>query len=152
MFTAVLFVVSMGCGRDSPARLATVPDTPETLPVEIGTGDTGFLPLTDGEDAFIVFGPQGGWHIWTAVRVRDESVVEAEINLSVRFAGDGTPAGKASSVATGLKLKDGARERAGMTNFLANALAVRGQRVVLRTEVIAADGRHGSDERTVVAR
>jgi hypothetical protein len=36
--------------------------------VQVGTGETDYLPLTDGETVQAEQGPQGGHHIWIAVR------------------------------------------------------------------------------------
>ncbi len=36
--------------------------------VQVGTGQTDYLPLTDGETVQAEQGPQGGHHIWIAVR------------------------------------------------------------------------------------
>jgi hypothetical protein len=36
--------------------------------VEVGTGERAFVPITPGQDVEMTFGPQGGWHFWTAVR------------------------------------------------------------------------------------
>jgi hypothetical protein len=39
--------------------------------VQIGTGQTDYLPLTDGQTLQAQQGPQGGHHIWMAVRQRN---------------------------------------------------------------------------------
>jgi hypothetical protein len=39
--------------------------------VVVGTGQTDYLPLTDGETLKAETGPQGGHHIWIAVRMHD---------------------------------------------------------------------------------
>jgi hypothetical protein len=39
--------------------------------VALGTGQQDFLPVTDGETVNLEKGPQGGHHIWTAVRMRN---------------------------------------------------------------------------------
>ena len=36
--------------------------------VQVGTGQTDYLPLTDGQTVEVEQGPQGGHHIWIAVR------------------------------------------------------------------------------------
>jgi hypothetical protein len=36
--------------------------------VQVGTGQTDYLPLTDGQTVIAEQGPQGGHHIWIAVR------------------------------------------------------------------------------------
>ena len=48
-----------------------LPDDPcyaEVPVVHLGTGGDGFHPLTAGQDLEMVHGPQGGWHVWIAVR------------------------------------------------------------------------------------
>ena len=39
--------------------------------VTLGTGQQDFLPITDGETVNLEKGPQGGHHIWTAIRMRN---------------------------------------------------------------------------------
>jgi hypothetical protein len=39
--------------------------------VQLGSGQTDFLPVTDGETLSLEKGPQGGHHIWTAVRMKN---------------------------------------------------------------------------------
>ena len=36
---------------------------------DFGTGDSSFVPVSDGDDVTMIHGPQGGWHIWGSVRV-----------------------------------------------------------------------------------
>ena len=38
--------------------------------VEVGTGQEAYEPVEDGDAVTIQHGPQGGWHIWTAIDVR----------------------------------------------------------------------------------
>ena len=38
---------------------------------DLGTGDAEFESLADGDAVTMVYGPQGGWHIWGSVRVRN---------------------------------------------------------------------------------
>jgi hypothetical protein len=135
----------------SDAALAEVPDSAATLKVEVGSGNNNFVPLDDGTRVEVISGPQGGYHLWTSVRVHDPTVAAVQINLSVRFEDSGAAAGKPSRVAASLEFpKDGARDRVGMTNFVNDPNEVRGKRVILRAEVVAADQRHGADEHVVV--
>ena len=145
----------IGCntrGRDSAdAALAVVPDSAATLVVDVGGGDNNFVPLENGSSVDVVSGPQGGFHIWTSVRVHDPSVSLVQINLSLRFEDTGAPAGRASRVAASLDPPvEGARVHVHMTNFVDDPQAVRGRRVVMRAEVIADDERHGAGELVVV--
>ena len=122
------------------------------LRVELGTGVETYEPLADGALVDVVLGPQGGFHVWTSVRVHDPTLVVARIDLSARFADDGRPAGPPSSVTAPLVLVGTACEHTGMTSFIADPARVRGQRVVLHVEVLVPDGRRGSAERTVIPR
>lgn len=44
---------------------------------ELGTGDTGFEPLADGDTLGWVPGPQGGYHVYGSVRTRGLSLATA---------------------------------------------------------------------------
>jgi hypothetical protein len=70
-----------GCQDDHVTSLETYSpswamDTPDICKplnagpavVQVGTGQTDFLPLTDGETIQAEQGPQGGHHVWIAVR------------------------------------------------------------------------------------
>lgn len=60
---ALVCLVAAGCGTDTAP-----PDSdPE---VTLGTGATGFESLVDGDDIFIIQGPQGGFHFLGSVQVR----------------------------------------------------------------------------------
>ena len=39
--------------------------------VTLGTGQTDYLPITDGETVKLEKGPQGGHHVWTAIRMHN---------------------------------------------------------------------------------
>jgi hypothetical protein len=41
--------------------------TAQDLTVEVGTGELEYEPLEDGDPVTLVYGPQGGWHIWFSV-------------------------------------------------------------------------------------
>jgi hypothetical protein len=57
----------------SPGWAANVPDICKPVNagppvVQVGTGQTDYLPLTDGQTVQMEAGPQGGHHIWIATR------------------------------------------------------------------------------------
>lgn len=135
---------------DGPVFVAN-PDA-GALPAEIGAGSVDFVAVVDGDPVDVVAGPQGGFHVWTSIRVDDLSVETAQVALSARFADGGALAGKPSRVVVTLIKKADRRERAGMTNFINDPAAVRGERIVLRAEVITPDGRAAIKECTVVPR
>lgn len=146
--------VIVACGTNGPAgaELAPIPETPPTLMVDVGGGFLDFEELADGQDVDLVYGSQGGFHIWTSVRVHDVTVGEAQINLLTRYE-DGTNAGTPSRVATPLgEQPGGKRVVVGLRNFIGDGPAARGKRIVLRVEVVANDHRHGAAEKVVTAR
>ena len=153
----VLLVAPVACTSSTTDTSATAPvfvANPDAgmLPVEVGTGFSTFEAVTDGEPVDVTAGPQGGFHIWTAVVVKDAQLDSVQIALSARFADDESLAGRPSRVAVPLVPLNGMREHAGMTNFVNDPGAVRGKRIVLRAEVTAADGRAGTAECIVVPR
>ncbi|MFO0739612.1 MAG: hypothetical protein U0270_27185 [Labilithrix sp.] len=149
----VLAASCEGTNGDPPAPSppVAVPDTPDSLTVELGTGDTAFEPLAEQGEVALVFGPQGGYHVWTAVRVRDASLLQGHVNLRAAYKG-GSLAGLPSSEAPRwMDAPDGFVEAAGLRAFISDSLA-SGTELSLRAEVVARDGRHGAAERRVVIR
>lgn len=148
----VLTLALLSCvGTDVAARddYVPVPATPPTLQVEVGTGVSEFVALAAGDPVDLVYGSQGGFHVWTAVRVHDEGIDEVQVNLSSRLE-DGTPGGQSTRTFAKLSApRDGWRSAAGLRNFVAETVA--GKRLLLQVEVIARDHRHGAAERSVVA-
>lgn len=148
-----LAITSPSCEPSGSPRpeLVPVPSTPPTLHVDLGTGIAEFVELAEGEPVELVYGPQGGFHVWTAIRVHDDAIPEVQVNLTARLE-NGAPAGPPSSALTALSPSaDGARSAAGLRNLIASAESVRGKRFILRVEVIARDERHGSAEKVVTA-
>lgn len=150
------FSMMAACGTNGKELddVVAVPSTPETLVVEVGTGEFDFQELAPGDPVRLVYGAQGGYHMWTAIRVHDAALRDVRVNLSSRFE-DGTPGGKASGVAVPLVVGPGATASAtGLRNFIDDAVAARNKKLVLRVEVVAEDQRHGSAEKlvTVVAK
>ncbi|NOY24848.1 MAG: hypothetical protein GXP62_03155, partial [Oligoflexia bacterium] len=54
-------VAGLLCACQAPVETAGGPT------VQVGTGDTVFLGLLDGQAVEMTHGPQGGWHIMGAV-------------------------------------------------------------------------------------
>ncbi len=52
----------LGCSEPSPA------DSGVEHWLELGTGETEFVSLEDGDEVPLVYGPQGGWHIDATAR------------------------------------------------------------------------------------
>jgi hypothetical protein len=76
---ALLAVVD-GCGTVADVEPAIL----------LGTGESEFVALDDGDDIEIVFGPQGGYHVLGSIRVQGVEAGEADqlgaaTNPSVSF-------------------------------------------------------------------
>ncbi len=146
-----------GCDAGSPRPPVLdpvpLPSTAATLAVEVGTGEGVFDEISPGTVVDAVYGPQGGYHVWTAVRVTGTKLPSAQINVFARLADGGADVGRPSRVLTDFGRGNGAAQvHAGITNFVDNPSAVSGKDIVLRVEVIGPDGEHGEDERTVRVR
>lgn len=145
----------LACDASNPGshdELVPVPATPPTLQVDIGTGEADFVELTDGSPVGVVYGSQGGFHVWTAVRVHNDQVRDVQVNLTTRLP-DGLPAGVASRAALSLSPSGaGTRTAAGLRNLVNQDISVAGTRFVLRVEVIGRDMQHGAAERLVTSR
>ena len=63
---SVLSLLLVACSGDPKDGEPTIPDLPPKI--EIGTGETAFEPLEDGDTIYIVYGPQGGYHFNGSLR------------------------------------------------------------------------------------
>jgi hypothetical protein len=133
-----------GCGGDKPGPPITC---------TVGTGISDFMPLADGDAVDIAMGPQGGYHIWTSVRITgDPGLAAATVVLDGRFADSGASIGSGTPTTVLLRTDaSGAQAASGLRTFVSNPAAVRGMRVTIGLSVTTSDGRHCADQRTVVA-
>jgi hypothetical protein len=80
----------------APGWPANVPDVCKpknagTPTVQIGTGQTGYVPLTAGQTLQAEAGPQGGHHIWIATRMKNMKQAGSTTQVSAVQPGTGTP-------------------------------------------------------------
>ncbi|MCC7381196.1 MAG: hypothetical protein IT384_05165 [Deltaproteobacteria bacterium] len=161
------FVAVLGaCGQSSttpdaaaPAGDATagdgsLPDAASAT-VEIGTGADMFEPIAEGQEVEIILGPQGGgrnrgYHIWHALRARGVEPGGAEATFRTYLAAD------RSEVATQTRRVDlqslgGALVFFGAAPQIEDCCLVEGQDLIMRVELLDANGLALSDERRVRA-
>jgi hypothetical protein len=148
---AVLGAPGCGPGPSADQGPVAIPATPATLAVDLGTGTDAFAALADGGAVSVVTGPQGGHHIWVAVRVHDTTVTDVKMNLTATEE-DGFGAGEVATVAVTLLPDGDARTITGERLFVDSFHLDAGQRLVLHADVVATDGRHGSARRLVVVK
>jgi len=79
-------VLAGGCAGEGEEPIDLVAD------LEIGSASAaglGFLPVLDGDDVELIPGSQGGFHVWTGLRVKGAKG-ELYLDREARLASDGT--------------------------------------------------------------
>jgi hypothetical protein len=51
--------------------------------IDVGTGESDFEPLNDGDAVPKQHGPQGGYHVWISLRIDGATPEEVELQLEV---------------------------------------------------------------------
>lgn len=64
------------------------PGAPE---LQLGTGQTDYSPLTDGQTLMLEQGPQGGHHVWIALRMKNLRQEGSTSTITSTVEGDPTP-------------------------------------------------------------
>lgn len=126
--------------------------------VELGLGDA-FTPVTNGQDAAIVFGAQGLWMFVINARVQGMDTSAGDIGLLVDAVD--VHGNRASLFDRSCRPRVFEDNGSGMLELTSGTLMpfdpnavphVDGGTFTIRLEVRDADGRRATDERTVVAR
>lgn len=115
----------------------------------VGTGIDAFVPIEPADELALIAGPQGGYHVFSSVRVR---AVPASIRIAVtlRRVDDGRYLGPTVVVgeSTLRDAGDGWREALGLLSIVNDPSDARGQEVVVRAVVSDSSGmRLHADER-----
>jgi len=164
---AALALLLAGCGADDPGGTDAGPagfDAGDATPtVELGTGETEFEPLTDGQDLLYIRGPQNGFHFFGSMRVSgvdpgNPDDLSDPRNPTTEFRvyrGADRIDLMASRYTQGLDPAMGADGHAmiGRLVILDNdeVATLEGEMVRIELTVTDADGTSLSDERTIVA-
>jgi hypothetical protein len=150
-FAFLLSVALAGCGavRGSDDGGKLLPDG-GMGEIEVGTGENSFIALTDGDPVTIIHGPQGGYHIWGAIRAKPGLNPKGiEVKISVL-----TTAGAELSLnAYRLNLTPNGEfhEWYGLLALVPEPTAVSGSEVRLHVDVKDSAGVTASDDRRVFA-
>lgn len=155
---APLLLLLTGCGSGSNGSDSGVPPvdcpTHDQATFELGTGETGFEPLADGDALPIISGPQGGCHFWFSVRTDGFAQRRFLVRYEVKFTESGTTTGSRSRFTVRLRPDEtspGICQYTGLTAFLIEPWRFAGDRVTLEVEVTDDEGRTASAARDVVA-
>ncbi len=142
---AALALAAFGCGDP-------MPPTPFEGTLEIGTGETAFEPLADEQEVPLVFGPQGGHHVWISFRVTGFEREQVLMDLDVVPLSEQEPPPRASPVRLFMsELGEGGRyEYVGWPAQLADAGCYVGVPLSFRMTLTDPDGNEVSDEVVVI--
>jgi hypothetical protein len=143
--------VSIGCIAPTPPGPAPDPQpTPDPmakyppsgkLALEVGTGDGTFTPLADGMQVDVNYGPQGGEHIWLAVRCKGAGS-PANITYRIDDEDGNVVSDVQQATAPSKQGQDGWRSMTGLTAFLdVDPASVAGKKVVFKAHL---DDSYGS--------
>ena len=155
VIAAVLLMGSFACGpgaaRGGDADLPDDPHHQNPAPVadlDVGTGVSGFDALADGQQVEIIFGPQGGYHVWAALRASKTAVAPDRAEVHVKLLLDGT---QLSDNAYRLNLVDTGDfyEWYALQALVPDPAAVEGKTVIVRVELTDARGASFSAEHSV---
>jgi hypothetical protein len=165
MFAACLALGLAACGpgplgpTDSgrqeappPADGGTDAGTSATAPppLEVGTGLSGFEPVSDGQSLEVIFGPQGGYHVWAAIRASKKDVTPDRAQVRVKLIKDGTVLSE-NPYQLNLVDSGGFYEWYALQALVPDPAVVDGQTVTVRIELSDRIGRSAADEVTIVA-
>ncbi len=157
---AVAMLTSAGCDDDSCEEL----DEAATLEIGGGSLQSGFVPLEDGAEMVITFGPAGAYMVIASLRVsgidpgksgRLASELDPLVDIEALL--DTTPIGALGVCGTGPEYRgmqtteDGAELLGVWVGFPTAQLDdLVGQTLTLRAEGTDVCGRHASDQLTVL--
>ena len=116
--------------------------------LQVGTGTDSFSALNDGDAVTIIAGPQGGYHVWTALRAR-APLDPTGVSIHLRVLFNGAELSKNDYVLD-LQKKGAYFEWYAMTAFIPDPTAVQGKEIELAVDVTDKAGLSASDSRRVI--
>lgn len=145
-----VLALAQGCG--GPAL-----DVPPWA--QVGTGDVGFEPVTEGQEVGIQSGIQGGQHIWGSVRATGLDWRDASVEF-VLLDEEGLEAEEPTRLRTSMQqcpqdqdgCDQGMGELVGATVLVNNPGGIRGDRITMQVTVTDDEGRSATDARVVFPR
>ena len=140
-FAGVALASSLAaCAGDAP---------PGEGAVELGTGEWEFVPLADEQAVELVFGVQGGYHVWTSFRAEGLDPEDVMLEIETQPADESLPPER-SRVPVDFDARDAMAELVGWPAILSQPGCVA-NRQLLRIRVTLTDrtGVRATDERYV---
>lgn len=146
--------LAMACGDGEMEPPIAGCRTTETPSFELGTGDSAFRPLTDGDALQMASGIQGGCHFWLSLRTDGFAPRRFNVRYDVLRASTGMSTGSSSSQRVTLSERADAAglcEVVGFTAFLIEPWNFRDEDVIVRVTVTDDLGKTAMQERRVRA-
>lgn len=145
-------------GRDAAGGIDAVEGVdadPNAPAVEIGTGETRFVAITENGPIDFTRGPQGGsryygFHIWSSVRAHNLNPSELSATFTVHTASTSVLLSE-SRYRLDLEHTNAGDVAFGLRMILDDCCNAEGQALVMRVVVRDADNKTAEDERTVMA-
>ena len=154
--TRRLLLLAVACAACGTVKGGGPPDSGGAGPrIEVGTGTASFVALNDGDEVAIVKGPQGGYHIWGAIR--SDGVLDPkglEVHYFVLDGATGAEIQGDNAYRLTLVKNGPYDEWYGMIGFLGSSVPanVQGLPTVMKLTVKDSRGLTASDERRVIPR
>lgn len=137
---ATAWLALLGCGSAEGT---------EALVLVLGQGETAYAELDDGTELPLVAGPQGGHHVWIALRAEGLSGPAVELLVDALPVGEPEPPRRLPVRTTFRQQPEGGWERVGWPAEIQDAPCTIGRDVVLRV-TLRNGGREAVDERRIV--
>jgi hypothetical protein len=141
----------------APPADACRPANPGPPEVVLGTGQTDYAPLADGQSVQLELGPQGGHHFWLAVRMKNLRQSGSTTALTSVLDGDPVP-GPPMSVVFDYNVDEGSYCKIWGLRYQVDLGAVNlgtaykrflGKRASVTVDVTDTTGAHASSTRSV---
>ena len=136
----VLIILLAGCaGQPAPGEGT----------VELGTGEWEFVPLVDEQPVELIFGVQGGYHVWTSFRAEGLDPEDVMLEIETQRADESRPPER-SRVPVDFEMHDGTAELLGWPAILAEPGCVLDEMLRIRVTLTDTHGVIATDERYVL--
>lgn len=123
---------------------------------EVGTGIDRFVPIEPGDEVMLIAGPQGGYHVFTSVRLRGVALGDSlRVTITLRRASDGQYLGPTATAIARyfVEVDEGWSEVTGLLSIVNDPSEARDEEVIVRVTVLQDDvgaELHADDRRFVV--
>ena len=117
--------------------------------VELGTGEWEFVPLVDEQPVELIFGVQGGYHVWTSFRAEGLDPEDVMLEVETQRADESRPP-ELSRVPVDFEMVDGTAELLGWPAILGDPGCALGDMLRIRVTLTDAHGVAATDERYVL--